>query len=168
MRNKVGFSPPTYIFLLINNYNFISFQRDGVQITFDKSCVSTSIKIYASYMYSVHTFNHLFVYDRGFFFTRTEDHLTLIIFCIAKTIIWKWIWECNYIFSNIKHIQWKFIITCQENTIVILCKKEKSFVLINKCFHLLSKVPVEYCLLTIISVPKAYFFYVVKLAKVYP
>lgn len=58
------------------------------KITFDKSCVSTSIKIYASYMYSVHTFNHLFVYDRGFFFfTRTEDHLTLIIFCIAKTII---------------------------------------------------------------------------------
>lgn len=37
------------------------------KITFDKSCVSTSIKIYASYMYSVHTFNHLFVYDRGFF-----------------------------------------------------------------------------------------------------
>lgn len=57
------------------------------KITFDKSCVSTSIKIYASYMYSVHTFNHLFVYDRGFFFTRTEDRLTLIIFCIAKTII---------------------------------------------------------------------------------
>lgn len=57
------------------------------KITFDKSCVSTSIKIYASYMYSVHTFNDLFVYDRGFFFTRTEVHLTLIIFCIAKTII---------------------------------------------------------------------------------
>lgn len=53
------------------------------KITFDKSCVSTSIKIYASYMYSVHTFNHLFVYDRGFFFykNRRSSYLNYILYC---------------------------------------------------------------------------------------